>query len=290
MELVYKLWEGSWEDDAVLRDRARGIFADPSKVHRIAARGHPLPAQRDPSQRAVAAADAGAVSGRHLAARTAVRRPACRMRVHVGPIGQDHRPARGRDPRGGQGDRAQPGRDPDVLDDDDHSRPHRGRGESEIRRLSPPHRARGRAGADVGLDGHRLLGLRPRPGGAPRPERRRPHRARQRHPRRSGPGLDRARGRRACRHRRRRAGRGRHAREGRRRYRGLVRADRCRRPQCRVCDLARRFRGYRRYAGAGADQARAVQERVCEGDVAGEAVRRRTGAAERSRIRRRAIA
>ena len=35
MEVVYKLWEGSWEDDAVLRDRARGIFADPSKVHRV---------------------------------------------------------------------------------------------------------------------------------------------------------------------------------------------------------------------------------------------------------------
>ena len=34
MELVYKLWEGSWEDAAVLRDRARGIFADPAKVHR----------------------------------------------------------------------------------------------------------------------------------------------------------------------------------------------------------------------------------------------------------------
>src|SRR6202166_2648510 len=35
MELVYKLWEGSWEDGAVLRDRARGIFADPARVHRI---------------------------------------------------------------------------------------------------------------------------------------------------------------------------------------------------------------------------------------------------------------
>ncbi len=35
MELVYKLWEGSWEDGAVLRDRARGIFTDPAKVHRI---------------------------------------------------------------------------------------------------------------------------------------------------------------------------------------------------------------------------------------------------------------
>jgi alkanesulfonate monooxygenase len=35
MEVVYKLWEGSWEDGAALRDRARGIFADPAKVHRV---------------------------------------------------------------------------------------------------------------------------------------------------------------------------------------------------------------------------------------------------------------
>lgn len=35
MDLVYKLWEGSWEDGAVLRDRANGIFADPSKIHAI---------------------------------------------------------------------------------------------------------------------------------------------------------------------------------------------------------------------------------------------------------------
>lgn len=35
LEVLYKLWEGSWEDDAVLRDRARGVYADPSRVHRI---------------------------------------------------------------------------------------------------------------------------------------------------------------------------------------------------------------------------------------------------------------
>ncbi len=35
MEVVYKLWEGSWEDDAVKRDRGRRIFADPAKIHRI---------------------------------------------------------------------------------------------------------------------------------------------------------------------------------------------------------------------------------------------------------------
>jgi FMN-dependent oxidoreductase (nitrilotriacetate monooxygenase family) len=39
MEVVYKLWEGSWEHGAVLRDRARGLFADPAKVHRIVHRG-----------------------------------------------------------------------------------------------------------------------------------------------------------------------------------------------------------------------------------------------------------
>jgi alkanesulfonate monooxygenase len=34
MEAVYKLWEGSWQDDAVLRDRG-GRFADASRIHRI---------------------------------------------------------------------------------------------------------------------------------------------------------------------------------------------------------------------------------------------------------------
>lgn len=36
MEVCYKLWEGSWEDDAVVRDRERRLFTDPAKVHAIA--------------------------------------------------------------------------------------------------------------------------------------------------------------------------------------------------------------------------------------------------------------
>ena len=36
MQVVYKLWEASWEDGAVLRDRATGRYADPSRIHRIA--------------------------------------------------------------------------------------------------------------------------------------------------------------------------------------------------------------------------------------------------------------
>src|SRR6202789_2555844 len=40
MEVGYKLWEGSWEDDAALRDRISGIFADPAKVHRVQHQGN----------------------------------------------------------------------------------------------------------------------------------------------------------------------------------------------------------------------------------------------------------
>ena len=39
MEVVYKLWEGSWEDGAVLRDRDSRTFALPDRIHRIRHRG-----------------------------------------------------------------------------------------------------------------------------------------------------------------------------------------------------------------------------------------------------------
>ncbi|MEN3280291.1 MAG: long-chain alkane monooxygenase [Solirubrobacteraceae bacterium] len=39
LEVLYKLWEGSWEDDAVVRDVERGIYTDPGKVHPIAHEG-----------------------------------------------------------------------------------------------------------------------------------------------------------------------------------------------------------------------------------------------------------
>jgi len=35
LEVLYKLWEGSWEADAVRRDKAARIFADPAKLHRV---------------------------------------------------------------------------------------------------------------------------------------------------------------------------------------------------------------------------------------------------------------
>lgn len=39
LDVVYKLWEGSWDDDAVLRDHERGVYTDPAKVRYIHHRG-----------------------------------------------------------------------------------------------------------------------------------------------------------------------------------------------------------------------------------------------------------
>ncbi|WP_373864578.1 LLM class flavin-dependent oxidoreductase [Nocardia vaccinii] len=35
LEVLYKLWEGSWEEDAVVRDADAGIYVNPQKVHHI---------------------------------------------------------------------------------------------------------------------------------------------------------------------------------------------------------------------------------------------------------------
>ncbi|WP_224448854.1 LLM class flavin-dependent oxidoreductase [Haloprofundus salilacus] len=35
MDVCYALWEESWEEDAVVADRERGVYADPEKVHAI---------------------------------------------------------------------------------------------------------------------------------------------------------------------------------------------------------------------------------------------------------------
>lgn len=35
LEVLYKLWEGSWEDDAVIEDRQARVYAQPEKVHYV---------------------------------------------------------------------------------------------------------------------------------------------------------------------------------------------------------------------------------------------------------------
>lgn len=39
LEVLYKLWEGSWDDDAVRRDRAARVFTDPAKIRPISHHG-----------------------------------------------------------------------------------------------------------------------------------------------------------------------------------------------------------------------------------------------------------
>ena len=35
MDVVYKLWEGGWRDDAVVRDRSAGLYTDPARVRAV---------------------------------------------------------------------------------------------------------------------------------------------------------------------------------------------------------------------------------------------------------------
>ncbi len=77
VDVVFKLLEGSWDDDAVLADRASGVFADPSKIHRINHQGARYSVQgpniTSPSpQRVPYLFQAGASpAGRHFAAKYA---------------------------------------------------------------------------------------------------------------------------------------------------------------------------------------------------------------------------
>lgn len=77
LEVVYKLWEHSWEDEAVLYDRNNDAFADPKKVHAIHHMGEffsiPGPHLVEPSpQRTPVLFQAGASpKGRNFAAKHA---------------------------------------------------------------------------------------------------------------------------------------------------------------------------------------------------------------------------
>jgi long-chain alkane monooxygenase len=35
LDVVYKLWEGSWDEGALLKDRERGVFSDHARIHKI---------------------------------------------------------------------------------------------------------------------------------------------------------------------------------------------------------------------------------------------------------------
>ncbi|MEJ2870513.1 NtaA/DmoA family FMN-dependent monooxygenase [Actinomycetospora sp. OC33-EN08] len=78
MDLMYKLWEQSWEDEAVVRDKASRVFADPDRIHKIKHEGRyaceayhlcePSP-QRTPFLFAAGASSRGtAFAGKHAEA------------------------------------------------------------------------------------------------------------------------------------------------------------------------------------------------------------------------------
>jgi FMN-dependent oxidoreductase (nitrilotriacetate monooxygenase family) len=76
VDVVRNLWD-SWEDDAVLRDRANGRYFDTAKVHQLNHRGRffkvdgPLNIGRPPQGHPVLVQAGGSGPGRGLAARTA---------------------------------------------------------------------------------------------------------------------------------------------------------------------------------------------------------------------------
>ncbi|OBG71932.1 MULTISPECIES: LLM class flavin-dependent oxidoreductase [unclassified Mycobacterium] len=109
LEVCYKLWEGSWEADAVVRDAHRGVFTDPAKVHDIEHKGRyfsvPGPFLCEPSpQRTPTLFQAGASSrGVRFAAANAeavfvsgptpqvVRGPVQALRAAAADLGRDPR-------------------------------------------------------------------------------------------------------------------------------------------------------------------------------------------------------
>jgi FMN-dependent oxidoreductase (nitrilotriacetate monooxygenase family) len=77
VDVCYKLWEASWEDDAVIKDRERGIYADPAKVHAIQHEGRYFSvngchlAEPSPQRTPVLYQAGGSPRGRQFAARHA---------------------------------------------------------------------------------------------------------------------------------------------------------------------------------------------------------------------------
>jgi FMN-dependent oxidoreductase (nitrilotriacetate monooxygenase family) len=105
MELMGKLWE-SWEPDALLLDRAQGLYADPDKVHYVQHAGHyftargPLNIPQSPQGRPVIIQAVASARGQTFAAKWAevifqiaptrghMRRATASMREAVAQLGR----------------------------------------------------------------------------------------------------------------------------------------------------------------------------------------------------------
>ncbi|WP_404287185.1 LLM class flavin-dependent oxidoreductase [Glutamicibacter arilaitensis] len=77
VDVAYKLWEGSWDEDALLKDKEDGRYSDPSKIHKIyhegkryKVEGPHLPAP-SPQRTPLLFQAGSSTSGRDFAARNA---------------------------------------------------------------------------------------------------------------------------------------------------------------------------------------------------------------------------
>src|SRR4029077_18429949 len=132
MEVVYKLWEGSWEDDAVVHDRASGTYADPAKVHAIGHKGryYSVPGifLCEPSRQR----NARSLPGRNVGRRPGFRRAPRRRRLHLGAAPRHCAPAGRRRSQRGASRRTRSAQRQILCDHDGHHRAERCRGHREI--------------------------------------------------------------------------------------------------------------------------------------------------------------
>jgi FMN-dependent oxidoreductase (nitrilotriacetate monooxygenase family) len=108
MDVCYKLWEGSWDDDAVIQDREHRVYTDPAKVRYINHEGtyyhvagphlsQPSP-QRTPVIYQAGSSDAGrAFGGKHAEAVFIGGRDLASVRAYIDGY-RAQAAARGRDP------------------------------------------------------------------------------------------------------------------------------------------------------------------------------------------------
>ena len=100
MQVVYKLWESSFDEDAVVRDAAAATYVDPAKVHPIDHTGEYFTVPGVPPVRALPAAHPHPVPGRGVVERNRLRRQARRGSLHPGDLRRGGQAQRGQDPAG----------------------------------------------------------------------------------------------------------------------------------------------------------------------------------------------
>src|SRR5215469_11318667 len=165
MSVVYQLWEASWEDGAVQRDKKNRIFADPAKIHRVRHHGPRYQVDAihltEPSlQRTPVLYQAG--PGRLVESRPRVCRDARRVRLRFRGRQAHHPRSRRRHPQPGNGPWTRSEGHPDFLQPYRHRRPHPARGRGQASGVPRTRQHRERAGSFLELNRPRLLAPRAR--------------------------------------------------------------------------------------------------------------------------------